>query len=99
MANALNYAQQYQQALANAFPYSLYFGDLWNQTSQGKYKWVDEKQFRFQDLQQQVVSMLTETQSHRHLETMITHGRQRHLRTRESGLHLYTLRISTRQTR
>lgn len=43
MANALNYAQQYQQALANAFPYSLYFGDLWNQTSQGNYRWVDEK--------------------------------------------------------
>lgn len=40
---ALNYAQQYQQALANAFPYSLYFGDLWNQTSQGNYRWVDEK--------------------------------------------------------
>lgn len=43
MANALNYAQQYQKALANAFPYSLYFGDLWNQTSQGNYRWVDEK--------------------------------------------------------
>lgn len=43
MAEALNYAQQYQKALANAFPYSLYFGDLWNQTSQGKYRWVDEK--------------------------------------------------------
>ena len=43
MANPLNYAQQYQKALANAFPYSLYFGDLWNQTSQGNYRWVDEK--------------------------------------------------------
>ena len=43
MAEALNYAQQYQKALANAFPYSLYFGDLWNQTSQGNYRWVDEK--------------------------------------------------------
>lgn len=40
---ALNYAQKYQRALANAFPYSLYFGDLWNQTSQGNYRWVDEK--------------------------------------------------------
>lgn len=39
----LNYAQKYQRALANAFPYSLYFGDLWNQTSQGNYRWVDEK--------------------------------------------------------
>lgn len=43
MANALNYAEKYQQALANEFPYSLYFGDLWNQTSQGNYRWVDEK--------------------------------------------------------
>lgn len=40
---ALNYAQKYQRALANAFPYALYFGDLWNQTSQGNYRWVDEK--------------------------------------------------------
>lgn len=39
----LNYATQYQRALANAFPYALYFGDLYNQTSQGNYKWVDEK--------------------------------------------------------
>lgn len=39
----LNYAEKYQKALANAFPYSLYFGDLWNQTSQGNYRWVDEK--------------------------------------------------------
>lgn len=39
----LNYAEKYQQALANAFPYSLYFGALWNQTSQGNYRWVDEK--------------------------------------------------------
>lgn len=43
MAAALNYAQKYQQALANAFPYSLYFGELWNQTGQGNYRWVDEK--------------------------------------------------------
>ena len=40
---ALNYAEQYQRALANTFPYSLYFGDLWNQTSQGNYRWVDAK--------------------------------------------------------
>lgn len=39
----LNYAQAYQRALANAFPYSLYFGALWDQTSQGNYRWVDEK--------------------------------------------------------
>lgn len=39
----LNYAQKYQRALANAFPYSLYFGELWDQTGQGNYRWVDEK--------------------------------------------------------
>lgn len=39
----LNYAQKYQRALANAFPYSLYFGDLWNEAGQGNYRWVDEK--------------------------------------------------------
>lgn len=39
----LNYAQKYQQALANAFPYKLFFGELWNQASQGNYRWVDEK--------------------------------------------------------
>ena len=43
MATALNYATKYQQALANAFPYALYFGDLWNQTGKGNYRWVDEK--------------------------------------------------------
>lgn len=43
MAKALNYATKYQQALANAFPYALYFGDLWNQTGKGNYRWVDEK--------------------------------------------------------
>ncbi|MBR4377352.1 MAG: capsid protein [Bacilli bacterium] len=40
---ALNYAEKYQRALANQFPYVLYFGDLYNQTSDGNYKWVDEK--------------------------------------------------------
>lgn len=40
---ALNYATQYQRALANAFPYKLFFGDLWGNPSQGNYKWVDEK--------------------------------------------------------
>lgn len=39
----LNYAEKYQRALANSFPYTLFFGDLWGNTSQGNYKWVDEK--------------------------------------------------------
>lgn len=43
MAQPLNYATQYQQALANAFPYKLHFGELWGQDAGGRYKWVDEK--------------------------------------------------------
>ena len=43
MPAALNYATKYQQALANAFPYALYFGDLWGQQGQGRYRFVDEK--------------------------------------------------------
>lgn len=38
---ALNYAESYQQALANAFPYKLFFGELMNK--QQGYKWVDAK--------------------------------------------------------
>ncbi|MEG2541295.1 MAG: capsid protein, partial [Clostridia bacterium] len=33
-----NYAQQYQQTLANAFPKVLHFGALWNNTNKGLYK-------------------------------------------------------------
>lgn len=40
---ALNYAEQYQRALANKFPYALYFGELFNQSSAGRYRWVDAK--------------------------------------------------------
>lgn len=43
MPQPLNYAEKYQRALANEFPYVLHFGDLYNQTSQGNYRWVDEK--------------------------------------------------------
>jgi hypothetical protein len=36
----LNYAKQYSQALANAFPYSLYFGCCYNTPNNGTYKWT-----------------------------------------------------------
>ena len=38
----LNYAESYQQALEQQFPYVLYFGDLFATPNNGRYKWVDE---------------------------------------------------------
>lgn len=40
---AVNYAEQYSSELANAYPYSLYFGKLWATENSGKYKVVDAK--------------------------------------------------------
>ena len=40
---ALNYAKEYSQALAQAFPYSLYFGALYNTPNNGRYKWTGAK--------------------------------------------------------
>ena len=39
----LNYAAQYSRALANAFPYSLYFGRLYATPNNGRYRIVDAK--------------------------------------------------------
>lgn len=38
---AVNYAEQYSKALAQAFPYVLYFGDLYNTPNNAKYKVID----------------------------------------------------------
>ncbi|MTN46209.1 capsid protein [Turicibacter sanguinis] len=40
---ALNYAQQYAKELAQAYPYVLYSGALWNTENSSKYKVVDAK--------------------------------------------------------
>lgn len=40
---ALNYATEYQKALEQAFPYSLYFGRLYSTPNNGRYKWVNSK--------------------------------------------------------
>jgi len=40
---ALNYAEQYHRALANAFPYSLYFGKLYATPTTGRYQFIDAK--------------------------------------------------------
>ena len=39
--SALNYATQYSKALAEAYPYTLYFGRLWSNENASKYKVVD----------------------------------------------------------
>ena len=39
----LNYATQYSRALANAFPYSLYFGKLYATPNNGRYRFIDAK--------------------------------------------------------
>lgn len=38
-----NYAQEYSRELAQAFPYTLYFGDLYATPNNGRYKWVNAK--------------------------------------------------------
>ncbi len=40
---AINYAESYQQALANAFPKALHFGALWRTENASKYKKIDAK--------------------------------------------------------
>lgn len=40
---ALNYAKEYSRALAQAYPYSLNFGDLYATPNNGRYRWVNAK--------------------------------------------------------
>ena len=40
---AINYATQYSQALANAYPYALNFGALYATPNNNRYRWVDAK--------------------------------------------------------
>lgn len=40
---ALNYAESYSSALAQAYPYSLNFGALYSTENNARYKWVDSK--------------------------------------------------------
>ena len=40
---ALNYAKQYSEALAQAYPYTLYFGDLYATPNNGRYRVVNAK--------------------------------------------------------
>lgn len=40
---ALNYATEYGRELANAFPYSLYFGALYATPNNGRFRWVNAK--------------------------------------------------------
>jgi len=47
---AVNYATQYSRALANAYPYQSYFGDLRTTENNGKYKWIDGKTIKIPKL-------------------------------------------------
>lgn len=43
MAQAINYAREYSRALAQAFPYTLNFGALYNTSNNNVYRWVNAK--------------------------------------------------------
>lgn len=47
---AVNYAEQYSSALANAYPYVLNFGALWNSDNKDKYEVVDGKTIKIPTL-------------------------------------------------
>lgn len=47
---AVNYAEQYSSALANAYPYVLNFGALWSTENSSKYKVVDAKTIKIPNL-------------------------------------------------
>lgn len=43
MPNPINYAEQYQSALVQQFPYVLYFGALFATPNNGRYRWVNSR--------------------------------------------------------
>ena len=51
MAQALNYAKQYSRALSQAFPYSLYFGALYNTPNNRTYRWVNARTIEIPSIQ------------------------------------------------
>ena len=42
-AQTLNYATEYQRALEQAFPYSLYFGKLYSTPNNERFRWINSK--------------------------------------------------------
>ncbi|HBG3401018.1 TPA: capsid protein, partial [Clostridioides difficile] len=40
---ALNYAKEYSNVLAQAYPYTLNFGDLYATPNNGRYRWTGSK--------------------------------------------------------
>lgn len=48
---ALNYAKQYSRALSQAFPYSLYFGALYNTPNNRTYRWINAKTIEIPSIQ------------------------------------------------
>ena len=51
MADALNYAVQYQRALSQAFPYSLYFGALYNTPNNRTFRWINARTIEIPSIQ------------------------------------------------
>ena len=39
----LNYATEYQRALEQAFPYTLYYGALYSTPNNGRFRWINSK--------------------------------------------------------
>lgn len=48
---AINYAHQYQQALEQAWPYTLYFGDLFNTPNNQRFRWVNARTIEISTLE------------------------------------------------
>ena len=51
MAQALNYAKQYSRALSQAFPYSLYFGALYNTPNNRTFRWINARTIEIPSIQ------------------------------------------------
>ena len=51
MAQALNYATQYQRALSQAFPYVLNFGALYNTPNNRTYRWINARTIEIPSIQ------------------------------------------------
>ena len=71
---ALNYAQEYAKELAQAYPYVLYSGALWNTENSTKYRVVDAKTILVLEVEQVVIEILLEGLQ----ETLIMLGKLKH---------------------
>ena len=91
---AVNYAHAYQQALEQAWPYALYFGDLFNTPNNQKYRWVNARTIEIPTLE-------TTGRVDSNRDTIATASRNYNNKwtplTLQNGLHWYIHKISTKQ--